>query len=330
MPRPSCADPLERLLELRSAVAALRPEHVAGQALRVHPGQHRLVAGDVAAHQHDVLGAVDGDAVAVGREVAVRGGQPGLGDPLHVVLVAPPVVDQLLDRDHRQPVLVGELPQLLAALHRAVVVDDLGDHPGRLQPREPGQVDRGLGVPGPHQHAALGVAQREDVAGLHDLERLGRRVDQRPHGVRPVGRRDAGGDAVARVDRDGVRRPHPLAVVRGHQRDPEPVQRRRGHRHADHPRGVAHGERHQLRCRLAGREDQVALVLAVLVVHDDDRLACRDVGHRLLDGVHPDLGRAHAATFSGWGSCSVREAFSHTKKPQTTRTPYTTNRMAVG
>ena len=67
--------------------------------------------------------------------------------------------------------LVGELAQLLAALHRAVVVDDLGDHPGRLETGEPGQVDRGLGVPGTHQHAALGVAQREHVPGLDELER---------------------------------------------------------------------------------------------------------------------------------------------------------------
>ena len=35
-------DPLQRLVELRPAVAALRAEHVAGQALGVHPGQHRL------------------------------------------------------------------------------------------------------------------------------------------------------------------------------------------------------------------------------------------------------------------------------------------------
>ena len=161
----------------------------------------------------DVLGAVDGDPVAVRREVAARGGQPGLRHPQHVVLVAPAVVDQLLDRDHRQAVLVGEVAQLLAALHGAVVVDDLGDHSGRFEPGEPGQVHGRLGVTGPHEHPALGVPQREHVPRLHDLERLRRGVDQGAHRVRAVGGRDAGGDAVARVDGHGVRRPHPFAVA---------------------------------------------------------------------------------------------------------------------
>ncbi len=38
-------DPLQRLVELGAAVAAVAAEHVPGQALAVHPGQHRLVAG---------------------------------------------------------------------------------------------------------------------------------------------------------------------------------------------------------------------------------------------------------------------------------------------
>ena len=68
----------------------------------------------------------------------------------------------------------------LAALHGAVVVDDLDEHAGRGEPGEPGQVDGGLGVAAPDEHAALAVAQREDVAGPGDLPRLGRGVGQRP------------------------------------------------------------------------------------------------------------------------------------------------------
>ena len=77
-------DPLEGLVELRAAVAAMAAEHVPGQALRVHPGQDRLVARHVAVHQRDVLGVVDGDPVAEGGEVAEPGGQAGLGDALDV------------------------------------------------------------------------------------------------------------------------------------------------------------------------------------------------------------------------------------------------------
>ena len=111
-----------------------------------------------------MLGVVDGDPVAVRREVAVAGRQPGLGDPLDEVLVAAAVADQVVDRDHREAVLVGELAQLGRALHGAVVVDDLDQDAGRGEPGERGQVDRGLGVAAADQHAALAVAQREDVA----------------------------------------------------------------------------------------------------------------------------------------------------------------------
>ena len=70
-------DALHRLLQLRAAVAARRPEDVTGEALRVHAAQHRLAAAQllrVAVHQGDVLGVVDADVVAHGGEVAVPGG----------------------------------------------------------------------------------------------------------------------------------------------------------------------------------------------------------------------------------------------------------------
>ncbi len=41
--------------------------------------------------------------------------------------------------------------------------------------REPGEVDRGLGLAGALEHAAGARAQREDVAGLDDVARAGGR-----------------------------------------------------------------------------------------------------------------------------------------------------------
>ena len=82
----------------------------------------------------------------------------------------------------------------------AVLVDDLAQHAGRVQPGHAGQVDGGLGVAGPLEHAALAVAQREDVAGPGEVAGPGRRVDERLDGGGPVGGRDAGGGAVAVVD----------------------------------------------------------------------------------------------------------------------------------
>src|SRR5262249_18729263 len=57
----------------------------------------------------------------------------------------------------------------------------------------------------------------------------------------------------------------------------EAVGLRLGDRHAHVARRVADHEREQFRRRELGREDQVALVFAVLVVDDDDCPAGRDV-----------------------------------------------------
>ena len=74
-----------------------------------------------------------------------------------------------------------------------------------------------------------------------------------------------------------------------------------------------------------GGEDQVALVLAVLVVDDDDGRAGGDVGDGALDGVAVRTLRARS-----YGSPSRvlravlgrrSDACSHTRKPQTTRPP---------
>ena len=286
----------------------------------MHPGQHRLVAADVAVHQGEVLGAVDRGAVAVRREVAVPGRQPGLGDPLDQVLGAVAVPDQVVDRDHRQVVLVGERAQLRRALHRAVVVDDLDQDADRGQPRQPGQVDGRLGVAAPAEHAALAVAQREHVPGPGDLPGLGGRVGEHPGGVRAVPGADPRADAVAGVHRDRELRPHPVAVVRRHQGDLEPVEHLRRHRDADHPGAVPDGERHQLGGRLGGGEDDVALVLPLLVVDHHHRLPGCDVGDRAFDAVQMD---AHTSASSSCG-CSRREARNQTTNPQITRAPYTT------
>ena len=96
--------------------------------------------------------------------------------------VLAPVADQVGDRDQQQAVLAANALEVGHARHRAVVVDDLAQHAGRVEAGQAGEVDRGLGVAGPLEHAALAVAQREDVAGPGQVAGAGRRVDQRLDG----------------------------------------------------------------------------------------------------------------------------------------------------
>ena len=93
-----------------------------------------------------------------------------------------------------------------------------------------------------------------------------------------------GRHAFARLDGDGEGGAERSLVVVGHRAQRELVGALLGQRQADQPARVRGHEvdrlgRRELRC-----DDEVALVLAVGVVHDDDELALTNVVERLLDG----------------------------------------------
>ena len=225
-----------------------------------------------------MLGAVEQRLEHVRGEVAVDRGDARFRHPAHQLLAAAAVADEIGDRDDHEVVLGREPLEVGEARHRAVVVDDLGEHARRLEAGEAGEVDRGLGVAGPVEHAALAVAQREDVAGTGEVFGAGRGVEDGLHRGAAVGGGDAGGRAVAGVDRDRERGALRLGVVGHHQRDPQLVEPAALDRHADHAARVADHERHGLGRHLLGRDDEVALVLTVGVVdHDHDLAACDGV-----------------------------------------------------
>ncbi len=197
------------------------------------------------------------------------------------------VLDQVGDGDDRQPVLApGELHQIGHARHAAIGLGDLADHAGRIQPRRPRQIDRRLGLPGPHQHATVAGPERQHVAGAGQIGRPGLRVDRGLDGRGAIGGRDAGGHAAARLDADaerGVER-RGVAARRDLQRDVERVEPLGGHRHADQAAALGHHEVDRRRRHLLGGDGQVALVLPILVVDDDHHPAAANRLDRVLHG----------------------------------------------
>ena len=83
------------------------------------------------------------------------------------------VLDDLLDRAHLEAVLRADGLQLGHAGHLAVVVDDLDEDRARVQSGQPREIDRSLGLPRAHQHAAVARPQRVDVAGTNEVLRRG-------------------------------------------------------------------------------------------------------------------------------------------------------------
>ena len=139
-------DHRQRRLQLLAAIAAQRVEHVTGQALRVHADEHIVLTVDVALDERNVVLVVDQRAVPDGHELAEPGRELGRDDPLDQLLVPAAVGDQIRDRDHLEAVALAVRLEVAHSRHRAVVVHDLADHPGRDQAGEPGEVDRRLGL----------------------------------------------------------------------------------------------------------------------------------------------------------------------------------------
>ena len=154
--------PFQRPLQLEAAVAAKGPEDVAGEALGVDPHEDVLLALHRPPDQGHVLVAVEQGLVDVAGELAPLGGDGGLGHPLDQLLRLAPVADEVGDADEEQSVGGDEGLQLGEAGHRRLVLGDhLAQHPRRVEAGHAGQVDGGLGVATPLEHASLPVAETQ-------------------------------------------------------------------------------------------------------------------------------------------------------------------------
>ncbi|SST08960.1 Uncharacterised protein [Acinetobacter baumannii] len=194
-------------------------------------------------------------------------------------------MDQVGDGADLDPVLGGERLQFGPASHAAVVVHHLADHPGRLEPGHPRQVAGRLGVPGASQGTARLGHQREDVAGADDVGGHGVLRRRSLHGAGAVRGGDAGGDALGGLDGDSELGAEAGAVALHHQRQAEALATLAGHRHADQAAGMLDHEVDVFGADAFGGHDQVAFVLAVLVIHQDDHLALADVFDQFVDRV---------------------------------------------
>src|SRR5213594_4441810 len=280
-------DDRQRLLELEPAVAPARVEDVADQTLGVDAHENRGVPRHLPHDEGELHATVHARVVGDRDEFAPVRGELGCGDPSDQLLLADPVLDQILDGDHRESVRQGELLELGHPRHPAILVEDLADDTGRVRAREPREVHRRLGVAGAAQDAARHRPQRKDVPRAGEILGPHLRIDQGADRDRAVVGGGAGRDAASGVDRHGERSPHRRRVVRDHHRDLELVQPLAGHRHADEAAAVLGHEVDRLRRDLVGGHHEIALVLAVLVVNDHEDAPLADLLDRLLDGRKP-------------------------------------------
>ena len=146
---------------------------------------------------------------------------------------------------------------------------------------------------GSHQDATGCGDQRKHVAGLHQVRRFGVWARRDPNGVGAIGRRNSGADAVCSLDRNREVGPVHRSIVGSHRRQLQ-LRRMLGRdRHADQAAPVFRKKVDLFRRDEIGRENQIALVLAILVVHQDNDMTATD----LLDQLG---GRRKAARRLRW------------------------------
>ena len=181
------------------------------------------------------------------------------------------------------PLRKGE--QIGQPRHGAVVVHDFADDAGRIESGKAREIDGSLGVAGADQHAAILGDQREDVAGRHDVAVILGRIDGDGDGVGAVMRRDAGRDAFPRLDRDGEGGRMPRPVRARHQRRDAACSARSGvSARQIRPRPKLGHEIDGVGRRHLRRNDEVAFVLALLGVHQDEHAAVARVLEDVVDG----------------------------------------------
>jgi len=275
-------DAPDRLAEVAAALARRRREDVADDRARVHAAEDGVRSRQRAERQRDELTLVAGRLVGRDRPAAARLVEHDGArlDAAHETLGLEPVLDQIRDGDDAEAVLLAEDLEVRHAGHRAVLFHDLADDAAGVQSGEPREIDRAFGLTGAHEHAAGARAERKDMAGRDEL--LGPAVGARrdADGVRAIGGADPGGDARARLDahREGGAERRTGAPGRGHHRQIEPGDGVFGERQADEAAPMRGHEVDGLGRDELRRHREVALVLAILVVDEDDHLARADVG----------------------------------------------------
>ena len=276
-------------MELAAAVAAAGAEDVPGKAFAVHAHQRGLVRGDFPVHQGQVKGSVQMGFVKMAGEFSVVRRHFDGFHQAYLLFLGPAVFNELGHGAGFQSMFFLEAAQVPRAGHGAVFLHDFTAHAGRLEARHAHKVNGGFRVAGAAQHPAGNGAQREGVAGLHEVVDGGPGIRQRADGQGTFRGADARGDVMGRVYGDGEGRGHVFPVDGGHERELESVRAFRGKRGADKAPGVGDHEVDGFRSGELGGNDEVRFVFTAGIVRDDDHPSLPDFFHGFVNSAELKL-----------------------------------------
>ena len=264
-------------------------EDVSREAFTVHADQCGLVRGDFSVDERQMQGSVQMGFVKVAGEVSVVGRHLDGFHQADLFFLGAAVFNELGHRAGFQAVFFLEGPQIANAGHGAVVLHDFTADSGGLESRHAHEVDGGFRMAGAAEHPAGNGAEREDVAGLHEVVDGGLRVRQGAYGQGAFPGADAGGDVMGRIHGDGEGGGHVFPVDGGHERELESVRPFRGKGGADEAPGVGGHEVDGFRRGEFGGDDEVRFIFTAGVVRNDDHPSLPYFFHGFLDGAELEL-----------------------------------------
>ena len=243
--------------------------------------EHVLLARHIALDDGDVALAVERTLIRLDAEVTVAAREVDVGNLLDEALRALAVLDERLNRDDVESVFFRKFFQLGRAHHVPVVRHDLTAKPRGIESCQACEIRCRLRVARAPQHAALDRTQREYMTRTAEGRWPRFRIEQELDRLAAFESRDARIRIVG-VDGNRERRLVIVRVVHDHLPDIQLIEPLAVDRRADQPLRVLRHEIDILRLDRRCRNDEIALVLTIFIVHDDNHSAVLDILDCLL------------------------------------------------
>ena len=275
--------------------------------LAVNSDQHRL-----GLHRYDSAD-FHADAAIAKCQVRLRVYQRRVSDQVEIAvfrgqldrfltadqsLTLPAMLDEVFDCAHLELMPLAVLHEIGQASHLAIVIEYLANDCGLLQARQSGKIDAPFRVARTHENAAFLRPQSIDMAlAADDVLRHRAVIDGDFDGVSAIKRRSAGGDSVTGVDLRREGRRLGIGMVGRLQVEVQAFANARRHCQADDAAAVPHHEVDGFGRHLLRGDDQVALVLAILVIDEHDHAAGPQLGQRLVDRAEAIVVSRHVRSF---------------------------------
>ena len=187
---------------------------------------------------------------------------------------------ELGDGDECKAVLLREALELGAASARAVLAENLANHSGRYEAGKTSEINGRFGVSNALKDPSLARTKRRHVSGTTEISRYSLGIDCDANGFGAILGAHTSGNAKALVciDANGESGAVLVGVDFALLSELELVGAFSRERKTNPPACFADHEVDHLRRDQLRRADEIALVLAILIVSDDYELARFDVG----------------------------------------------------